>query len=156
MEFILFVSFLHFHIRRALARKALLIASICFTVFYFAFTAFAGEGLQFDSIQIGVETIIILVFAYYYLYERMNDTNTLFIYNTYPFWIVIGIVLYLSGSFFLYISINSLSNEEIVKYWVITNIFSIIKSILFTIAIVMHAKPTRNKLTSDIELSRLN
>jgi hypothetical protein len=156
MEFALFISFLHFHTKNTRARKILIYTGICFTIFYFSFTALAGEDVPIDSIQIGIETIIILVFSYYYLYERMNDTNTLFIYNTYQFWVVIGMVLYLSGSFFVYIFTNYLSIEEIKKFWVITNIFSILKSILFTVAILIHAKPTRNTLNSDLELSSLN
>ena len=156
LEFILFIWLLHFHIKNKRSKKILLITGICFTIFYFLFTALASEHAQIDSIQIGVETIIILVFSYYYLYERMNDTNTLFIYNTYPFWIVIAIVLYLSGSFFVYIFVNYLSKDEIRKFWVITNIFSILKSILFAVAILIHAKPTKNTLRSDLELSSLN
>ena len=156
MEFILFVGLLHFHIKREEARKAIIITSICFTLFYFSFTFLASKETSFDSIQTGVETIIILVFAYYYLYERMNDTSTLFIYNTYPFWIIIAIVLYLSGNFFVYISTSSMTDDDIRKYWTITNIFSIVKSILFSIAILMHSKPPNNNLPSDLELSRLN
>jgi len=156
MEFILFVGVLHINIKKERAKKALVFISVCFTIFYFSFTFLAREGYIFDSIQIGVETILILIFAYYYLYERMNDTSTLFIYNTYPFWIVMAIVLYLSGSFFVYISASSLGYAGIKKYWFITNIFSIVKSILFAIAIAMHSKPAKNNFTSDLELSRLN
>ncbi|HUC83420.1 MAG TPA: hypothetical protein VMR70_21085 [Flavisolibacter sp.] len=156
MEFMLFIGFLGFHIKNKKARKVLLYTGICFTVFYISFSALASNKDSIDSIQIGIETIIVLLFSYYYLYERMNDTNTLFIYNTYPFWVVIGMVLYLSGSFFVYIFTNFLSADELKKYWIITNIFSILKSILFTVAILIHAKPTRNTLNADLELSSLN
>lgn len=152
----LFIGFLGFHIKNKKARKVLLYTGICFTVFYISFSALASNKDSIDSIQIGIETIIVLLFSYYYLYERMNDTNTLFIYNTYPFWVVIGMVLYLSGSFFVYIFTNFLSADELKKYWIITNIFSILKSILFTVAILIHAKPTRNTLNADLELSSLN
>ena len=156
MELILFLGFLGFHIKKTKVKKMLLYIGICFTIFYFSFSALASEKTPIDSIQIGIEAIIVLTFSYYYLYERMNDTNTLFIYNTYTFWVVIGMVLYLSGSFFIYLFTNFLSDAEIKKYWIITNIFSILKSILFTVAILIHAKPTRNTLNADLELSSLN
>lgn len=151
MEFALFISFLYFHIKSKRAKKILVYVGICFTIFYVTFTAIAGEDVPIDSIQIGIETIIILLFSYYYLYERMNDTSTLFIYNTYPFWVVIGVVLYLSGSFFVYIFTNNLSEDLIRRYWIITNIFSILKSILFAVAILIHAKPSKNTLNSDLD-----
>jgi hypothetical protein len=110
-----------------------------------------------DSIPIGVETIIILIFSFYYLYERMNDTTTLFIYNTYQFWIVLAIVLYLAGSFFIYIFASYLrNNDEISKYWIITNIFSILKNIFFAIAVYINAKPSKDSIRYDLELRSLN
>jgi hypothetical protein len=151
MEFLLFISFLHWHTHKVKAQRSLVYTAVGYTIFYVIFTSLAGDSLTIDSIQIGIETIIILVFAYYYLYERMNDANTLFIYNTYPFWVVIGIVLYLSGSFFVYIFAGFLTEDEIRRYWVITNIFSIVKSILFAVALLIHAKPTRNTVSSDFE-----
>ena len=153
MEFALFISFLYFHIKSKKAKRILVYTGITYTIFYIVFTTLTSgnPAFEFDSLPTGIETIIILLFSYYYLYERMNDTNTLFIYNTYPFWVVIGVVLYLSGSFFVYISTNNLSKEEIKTYWIITNIFSILKSILFAVAILIHAKPTKNTLNSDIE-----
>jgi len=86
----------------------------------------------------------------------MNDTTTLFIYNTYQFWVILGMVLYLAGSFFIYIFASHLRNYDIYKYWFVTNIFSIIKSILFCIAIYVNAKPSKESLKYNQEISRLN
>jgi hypothetical protein len=166
IEFLLFGSFLHLQLRSNTAKKLLRILSILFTVCYVAFTIYTKSfanissiplnAVVIDSIPIGVETIILLPFAFYFLYERTNDTTTLFIYNTYQFWIVLGIVLYLAGSFFIYIFTNYLSPKEVYKYWVITNIFSILRSCFFVLAIINHAKPTKNKLTTDFEVTYLN
>lgn len=156
MEFILFVGFLHTQIQNKKARKTLFITGCMYLVFYISYTLTEKTGVSIDSIQIGVETIIILVFSYYYLYERMNDTTTLFIYNTYQFWVVLGIVLYLSGSFFVYLFAEYISYDEMKVYWPITNVLSIIKSILFSVAIYINTKPIKNTLTSDFEISSLN
>ena len=137
----------------------LVLSGFLFLVFY-ALTSFGKENTKlFDPIQIGVETILILVFSYYYLYERMNDTSTLFIYSTYAFWIMLGIVLSLSGSLFVYIFTNYLSKEDLRQFWALTNFLSILRSIFFTVAIYINAKPPKNQLPTnpnDFELSSLN
>ena len=109
-----------------------------------------------DSIQIGIETIIVLVFSFYYLYEKTNDTTTLYIYSTFSFWIVIGMVLYLAGSFFIYLFASSLSKKEVAQYWAVTNFLSFLKNIFFAIAIIVNSKPTKKIPVSDFELSSLN
>ncbi|HEX2533784.1 MAG TPA: hypothetical protein VHK69_08615, partial [Chitinophagaceae bacterium] len=65
-----------------------------------------------------------------------NDTSTLFIYSKFTFWIVLGIIMYLAGSFFIYIF--AAQRPETRDYWYLTNVFSIFKSILFTIAFIIH------------------
>lgn len=79
----------------------------------------------------------------------MQDTTNLFIYSRYSFWIVLGIMLYLAGSFFIYIYSSQLPTKEIAKYWIFTNIFSILKNVFFAIAIFVNAsqsvkKPPKN------------
>jgi len=56
-------------------------------------------------------------------------------------------LLYLAGSFFIYIYASQLNQEEILKYWIFTNIFSIIKNILFVIALAVHANQSQTKNT---------
>lgn len=166
VEFLVFSSFIYLHLKNQTSKKLLQIACIVFTLFYILFTLYTKGGasissltqneVAIDSVPIGVETIIVLAFSFYFLYERTNDTTTLFIYNTYQFWVVLGMVLYLAGSFFIYIFANFLSPAEVFKYWVITNVFSILRSCFFTLAIIYHAKPTKNKLVSDFGISYLN
>jgi hypothetical protein len=98
-----------------------------------------------DSIPIGVEAICILIFAFYYLYEQMKDVSTLFIYGRYHFWIVLGMMIYLAGSFFIYIYASQLPEKLVAQYWIFTNIFSIIKNIFFTIAIFVNGSQSTKK-----------
>ncbi len=57
----------------------------------------------------------------------------------------LGILLYLSGSFFIYIFANQIDKNELGKYWIITNIASIIKNIFFAIAIYIQANQSLKK-----------
>ena len=143
-----FTAFLFAQINRRIVRRAVLLIGFAF-VFSILLLFYINNQLKtIDSVQIGIETIIILVFSFFYLYERMNDTTTLYIYNSYHFWIVIGMVLYLSGSFFIYIYAGSLPNGEVNRYWFITNILSVIKNILFTVGIIVNSKKQKSSPTS--------
>jgi hypothetical protein len=167
IEFLLFSAFLFSQLKSIRSKKILIFTSCLFTVFYFGFILYTKVALdksyltsktvKIDSIPVGIEAIFILSFSFYYLYECTRDTTTLFIYNTYQFWVVLGIVLYLAGTFFIYIFTDSLNAADLKKYWVITNIFSILRTLFFVIAIVYHSKPQRNNtLTHDFELTYLN
>jgi hypothetical protein len=166
LEFLLFSGFLIFQLQSATAKRVLQALCVVFSICYFGFV-FYTKGLvaassipintvMIDSIPIGVETIIILPFSFYFLYERTKDTNTLFIYETYQFWIVLGIVLYLAGSFFIYIFSNSLTPSDVRKYWVITNMFSILRSLFFVVAILKLTRPNKNTYFHELEMTYLN
>jgi hypothetical protein len=100
-----------------------------------------------DTIPIGIETILVFIFIFYFLYEFFISTNTDYVYNHHCFWIAIGALVYLGTSFFIYILANNISKEIHDNVWYITYISEIIKNILFSVAIVVYAK--NNKLKSN-------
>jgi len=73
----------------------------------------------------------------------MEDT---FIYNHYTFWIAVGIMIYLGGSFFFYILINSLTVSEIEKFGNMTYVAEIIKNLLFAFSIFIYKRHPVNKV----------
>jgi hypothetical protein len=79
----------------------------------------------------------------------MNDPDTLFIYNDYRFWIVLAFMIYLSGSFFIYIFANQIPKDELGQYWMFTDIFYALKNFFFSIGILVYAlqKPKKNHPT---------
>lgn len=142
-EYSLFAFFLWLNISNHLLKRVILIATVAFTVFlgvYFTTVQFRS----IDSVPIGVETILILIYSFYYLYEQMNDTNNLFVYNKHSFWITSGIMLYLAGSFFIYIFANQVDKAILSQYWIFTNVFYIIKNLFFVIAILILLKQKKN------------
>jgi len=146
-EYFLFTSSLYLMIKNIGFKKFIIGISVCFTIFIISYNVLVKvKGI--DSIPIGVEAILIIVFSFYYLYEQMKDTESLFVYSRYSFWIVLGMMLYLAGSFFIYIYASQLAPTEVGKYWIFTNIFSILKNIFFTIAIFLNTneKTTTKKI----------
>jgi Na+/H+-translocating membrane pyrophosphatase len=108
--------------------------------------------MRIDSIPIGIETILIFILIGFYFYEQINDTENLFIYERPHFWGALGILIYLSGSFFVYISAEKLPLKEVLKYWIITNIASIIKNLFFALAFYLSAKNLTKKKRQPLKL----
>jgi hypothetical protein len=78
----------------------------------------------------------------------------LFIYSKYQFWVLVGFMLYLSGSFFIYIFANQLPYKEVLKYWFIIDIFLIIKNVFFITALMIFI--TQQKKKTPLLTSTLN
>jgi hypothetical protein len=135
VEYLSFAFIIWFFVANKKIKAAitfLSIAFIIFQIFYYFFASFK----RIDSVPIGIETILILTFLSLFFYEQFQNTQSNFMYSNAWFWIVIGIMLYLSCSFFFNI-LASVDLKSIGKYWYFTYIFEIIKNILFSIGILI-------------------
>jgi uncharacterized membrane protein YozB (DUF420 family) len=157
-EYLLFTFFIGFNIFNKNFRKFILIASTLFISFLIIYYSSANFK-RLDSLPIGIESILILIFASYFFYEQISNPQILFIYNDYRFWIITGIMIYISGSFFIYIFANQIPNNELDLYWSFTYIFLGIMNILFSVGIIVlglkpkqkhHTKPKANHHYLDI------
>jgi hypothetical protein len=155
-EYLLFALFIWVLLKSRKVKLAIVIASVFYLIFYGLYSFFVRKAFLAVTVPIGIETILILVFSFYYLYEQTNDTTTLFIYTKPAFWIILGMVLYLAGSFFIYLFSSYLAESELKKFWIVTNIFSILKNIFFCIGIYINAKPSKESLQYDLEISSQN
>ncbi len=75
----------------------------------------------------------------------MNDQNNLFIYNDYRFWMVLAFMIYLSGSFFIFLFANQIPDSQILQYWMFTDVFYTLKNIFFSIGILVYASQQPKK-----------
>jgi hypothetical protein len=136
LEYFCFTACIYSLIRSSLFKKiiiALSLGFLIFAIFYFAYS----KHKSLDSIPIGVETILILFTSFYFLYEQVQDLSTDLIYNRFAFWIASGIMIYLAGSFFIYIFANQVDTETLNQYWILTNVFTTIKNLCFTISFLV-------------------
>jgi hypothetical protein len=117
----------------------LVILSVSFFLFQILYY-FSDNEKKFDSIPIGFEAILIFIFIFFFLYEQLKEAKSQPIYSHYFFWISIGLFIYLGGSFFIYILANSISDQEILKYWFFTYVVEIIKNLLFATALLIYSK----------------
>lgn len=145
LEYAFFTYIFWLNIRNKTVKIFILFASflfIGFQIFFVNSTTF----VRLDSIPIGIETILLFIYIFYFFYEFSRHIKDVFIYNHYTFWIAVGIMLYLGGSFFFYILINSLQSDEVEKFGNMTYVAEIIKNLLFAFSIYMYKKHPVNKI----------
>lgn len=120
---------------------ALTILFLAFNIFYF----FDGNKRRIDSIPIGIESILIFIMIFLFLAEQIKTAGEKPIYLNHFFWISIGILIYLGGSFFIYLLANTISYSELDKYWVFTYVAEIIKNILIIVSLFIFSSNYEQK-----------
>ena len=125
-------------------KKLILSLSICFFIFH-AYFGLRSRG-ELDSISIGVETILLFVYIFLFFYDHSKNNKTGFIYNHPTFWLSVGILLYLGGSFFWTILFNYMSETELQNYWEYASVAELLKNLFFAVAMLI--APHQHKLTS--------
>ena len=139
IEYMILAYFFASIIKNKNFRILILIFSIVFTIVV-ALNYNAGKKQSIDAVPIGIETILVLVYSFYYLYEQTNILDGSLIYNRFHFWIVLGAMVYLGGSFFIYIFFNQAEGHIMDDFWFLTYLFYIVKNIFFIIAILQDTK----------------
>lgn len=119
----------------------LVAAFAVFAIIYAKATKFKGT----DTIPIGVETILILIFSFYFLYIEMEKDLQVLIYNRYTFWIVAGIMLYLSGSLFIYVFADRIEESAKNQFWMFANAFTMLKYLFFVISVFVANRSLKPK-----------
>jgi len=143
LESLSFSLILLYNIQNKKAKILILISQFLFGVFQIVFLLKATLKIL-DSVPIGIETILIYICIFYFFYERFQNAKSEYIYNDHCFWISIGLMLYLGGSFFFYILADHMELNEAQKYWDVTFIIETVKNILFAVAILVYVK-NKNK-----------
>jgi hypothetical protein len=139
LEYSFFAFVFYTNVKSRKFRQLILITSILFFSFLVIYY-FKSKHLRLDSVPIGIETILTLIYISYFFYETFKRTTDFYVYNHYCFWISIGILIYLGGSFFFFILINDLTYDEVNTFGNMTYIAEIIKNILFSVAIFIYNK----------------
>lgn len=147
IEYSFFCYFIYLVLPENSIKKLVPFVWIGFLLFAFIDYFFFSQRQEFDSFAIGIESIIILLFCVNYLFSQIMKSNSLLIYSTFNFWVVISFFIYFSGTFFLYLMtermMHNLSFQK--QYFVINISFNILKNILLCVAMAMKLNDTANK-----------
>ncbi len=147
VEYSFFCYFIYLVISKNKIRKAIVFIWIGFLLFALIDLFYVNKGGGFDSFTSGIESIIILALCAYYLFSQIRGSNSLLIYSTFEFWVVITFLIYFSGTFFLYLMTDKMrENLNFQQLYFIINIsFNILKNILLSIAMTMRLNNTIDK-----------
>jgi len=139
-EYLLFSTILYLLIKNKLVKKIMLVISPIFVLFCIYYI-YWGKADPFDSLQTSIECFIIIILCLYYFFEQLTNPEFEFIYSSYKFWIILGLLLYLAGSFFLFVFASQISDKAGDKYWPILYVCGIIRNILLTISVYLSTRP---------------
>lgn len=154
VEFCLFAIIIRMILKRVNLKRIITFSIPIF--FIFALVAFylslsnSIDSYTIDSISITVEYLILITFCLFYFFEEMSYPNTAFIYSSYKFWVIVGILIYSTGTFFFFMYSSSLDREEWNNWSVINYVFTTVKNLLFTIAVLVAKK--ENKKNEEFKL----
>lgn len=97
----------------------------------------SNSSSSIDAIPISVGSIILIVASIFYFFESIQNPEVMFVYSKKSFWIVVGIMLYFSGTFFLFLQYDNLSEPDQNNYWIISIICFVLKNIFFSISFIL-------------------
>ena len=144
MEYVLMSLFFYLIIKGKILRTLIKICSILFIALTIVNFIYLGKSAKFDSLPVTIECILIIIFSIFYLFEQVSKPQEVFIYLSPSFWVVVGCFIYLSGTFFLFIQVAFMPENEGVNYWFINLFCNIVKNIFFAIAFGIKNDPSNN------------
>jgi hypothetical protein len=142
-EYLAFATVLYLILKNKLAKNILILISFGFTIFCVYGIWNKEQFKSLDSLQISIESIIIVVFCLYFLAEQIIYPEIEFIYNSYKFWLAAALLIYLSGAFFVFTFAEDIKvRDERDNFWKLIYVCNIIRDLLFIIAIWKAVKAT--------------
>ena len=129
-------------------RNVIKILWIGFTVFAILNISLNHKAEAWDSIPMGIESLIILMLSSYYLFIKIKRTNNFSFYTNFHFWVTVTFLLYFSGTFFLNIMAENMRRnpEYQFLYFGINIGFNILKNVLLAVAMTMKLNTTKDPL----------
>jgi hypothetical protein len=155
IEYILLSSYLYILIKKKILKKVLIVFSIIFLIVSLGNLIFIKEIIpgEIDSIPLAISSIILISCSLVYFFETIQTPEISFIYSKPSFWVVVGIMIYFSGTFFLFLQYENLSDTDKKTFWIINMFCLILKNIFFSISFIL--KP-ENQHISNVDDYYLN
>jgi len=144
-------SFFAFFFYAAFRNKRTKYIPIIGTLLFYGIVSitFYQKTRNFDSLSASMEAILMIIYSIIFLYSQIASPEIVYVYNTKKFWIVIAIFLYFSSTLFLFIFAGDIASPQSSSYWVINNLFEILKNSLFCISFAMKKNGTKQNSLSN-------
>ncbi len=134
LEFISFSTIIYQSRTTKLSKTILLSSNFVFFTYLITIETFYA-GQRGDSLNIGVESIFILINIIYFFYLRFKQVDEHYLYQDPFFWFMTGMLVYLGYTFFFNLLVNHVDNEVIKNYYHYSYMGDIIKNLLFTVGL---------------------
>lgn len=119
-----------------------------FVALFNLYKNFIAKSPSLDTVPIAVSSIVLISGSIFYLFETIQKPEISFVYSKQSFWVVVGIMIYFSGTFFLFLQFDSLSRQDQISFWTINQICFVLKNIFFSISFTL--KP-ENQQTLNVD-----
>ena len=147
IEFTAFALFFGYTLGNSTVKSIIKIVVFAFPIFAIInLILLLNNNSQFDTFPVVFQAICIMTLCVVYFFDQIREPKTLFIYTTFEFWAVTGILIYLSGTFFIYMFTYSMTDEELDRYWFINYIFNIIKNLFLALAFYVKTRKSKTEI----------
>lgn len=139
IEYILLTMYIRRIVRNKTFRTIILVTMVLF-IPYATYNLVGRYSNEFDSLSSSLESILLLIYAIFYLFEQITKPSHIFFYAIPEFWVIVAILLYFSGTFFLDLYAQGQLDSNVVfkyQYQVINAAFNILKNLLLGVAMVV-------------------
>ena len=121
-----------------LFKKAIIVTIIAFAAFAVINALFIQTLYEFNTIARAVESFLLILLALLFFYKIFRESVVVHL-GRYPmFWISSGILVYFSGSFFLFIFSNYILEQPgdmLYSYWGIHSVLNIFLNLFFAMGL---------------------
>lgn len=135
LEYAFLTWVIWYHLKSTTIRRLISFSSVVFLLFLIFYNIFT-KLQKMDSIPIGVETILILLYSFYFFQQFLRSNIAKNVYEYPSFWLVVGLLVYLGCNFFFNLLFNHVSSEQIENFWHYTYLPEIVKNVLFSLVIL--------------------
>lgn len=135
LETISLLVFYHSILKGKFIRVFIYIASAIFIILWSYMFATRGDTKFLDS-AVTIEYVLILIASIYFYFQIIKKPETP-IFTSPHFWIISAYMLYIAGTFFLFLFLDTLPPKEQEKYYIVNFVFLLVKTILLSIAMFM-------------------
>ena len=145
VEFSLF-SLLFFRIIESRLFKKGMIAISILMAAYLIYSLVTFSKNSFDSVPSGITAMVFFIYCIFYLFERVKDPTSLFLYSSPEFWVVVAIIIYSAGTFFPFIYAQNYIDKPDFEneYKLIHSTLYIAKNLLFSAAMLITDKTIKS------------
>jgi hypothetical protein len=145
VEFVSFSLLFLLIFKKSIIKKIIISAIVVFIpICLFNYFLQKNRNTNIDTIPITFQAIFFMSLAIYYFLDQIKNPTIYFIYYESEFWIITSILIYLSGTFFIYLFSSNLTQNDLDRYWFINYLFNILKNILIAMVFLLRRNNQKN------------